>query len=286
MKWLTHGGDHCGVWPLRRGRPLERARFAGGPMDISQSLQNMMNTIMNTLPTVVVFVVILVVGWLIARLIRRLVLMGLEKVHFERMAERGVIGDTLSRSEYTASGLIAALAYYTVLLITLQMAFGVFGPNPISNLLSSIVHWLPNLIVAVILVVVASAIATVVKNLIATALGAVSYGKIVANLASIFIIAVGVIAALNQVGIAATVTEPILITVLATVGAILAIGVGGGMIRPMQQRWERMLTAAESETGKLQTAAKQRGREDALRGGQMPAEEGMAEKARGETRDY
>jgi hypothetical protein len=65
--------------------------------------------------------------------------------------------------------------------------------------------------------------------------------------ASIVIVTLGVIAALNQVGIAAAVTRPILYTVLLTCGAIIAIGVGGGLIKPMQARWERMLKAAERD---------------------------------------
>ena len=48
------------------------------------------------------------------------------------------------------------------------------------------------------------------------------------------------IAALNQVGIATTVTQPVLIAVLATVAGILIVGVGGGLVRPMQQRWDAL----------------------------------------------
>jgi hypothetical protein len=66
------------------------------------------------------------------------------------------------------------------------------------------------------------------------------------------------------VGIATTVTEPVLFTVLFTAGAVIAIGVGGGLIKPMQERWERMLSAAERETN-TQIASYQQGRSDAMR---------------------
>jgi hypothetical protein len=69
-----------------------------------------------------------------------------------------------------------------------------------------------------------------------------------ANIASIAIIALGVIAALNQVGIALTVTLPVLVAVLGTVGGILVVGVGGGLIKPMQGRWEHYLNKAEEES--------------------------------------
>ncbi|MCW2888983.1 MAG: Conserved helix repeat-containing protein [Streptosporangiaceae bacterium] len=242
-------------------------------MNIRQSLQNMFNSIAHTVPKILVFLIILVVGWVIARALRKLVDMVLERVGFDRMVERGLIGDTLRRSEYDASSLVAALVYYAILLITLQMAFGVFGPNPVTALLASVVAWLPRAIVAVILIVVASAIAKVVKDLVSTALGRLSYGPLIGDVAAIFIMALGVIAALNQIGIATTVTEPVLITVLATIGAVIAIGAGGGLIRPMQARWERILSSAESETGKLRGASYQRGREDAIRGSGVPTEQ-------------
>ena len=110
----------------------------------------------------------------------------------------------------------------------MQLAFGVFGTNPISTMLDAIVGWLPKAIVAIIIVVIASAIAKVVKNLIVAAIGGLSYGPVLANVASIAIIALGAIAALNQVGIAAGITQPVLYAVLLTAGAVVAIGVGGG----------------------------------------------------------
>jgi hypothetical protein len=231
-------------------------------VSVSQSVQNLLNTVAHSLPKIAVFVVVLVVGWLIASIVRRAVQALLRRVHFDRMAGRSSIGHALGSRGYDATTLLARLVYYAVLLITLQLAFGVFGPNPISTMLNAMVGWLPKLIVAIILVVVAAAIARVVKDLLTAALGGLSYGRFVASTAAVVIVALGVIAALNQVDVASTVTEPVLIAVLATAGAILAIGIGGGLVRPMEQRWERMLNAAERETSGL--AAYQRGRQDAL----------------------
>jgi len=232
-------------------------------VNVSQSFQGLLNTVIHSLPKILVFLVVLVVGWIIATVIMRLIRAILHRVSFDRFAQRGVVGSALSRSNYDASGLIAKIIYYAVLLITLQIAFGVFGTNPVSTMLDAIVGWLPKAAVAIILVVVASAIAKVVRDLVSAALGGLSYGRFVAAAASIAIIALGVIAALDQIGIAAAVTQTVLIAVLATIGAILAIGVGGGMIRPMQDRWERMLSVAERETN-TSALAYERGRRDAM----------------------
>ena len=137
----------------------------------------------------------------------------------------------------------------------LQFAFGVFGPNPVSTLLGTIIGYLPQVIVAIIIVIVTAAIAAAAKTLIEGVLGGLSYGKLLANLASIGIVFLGVIAAVNQLGIAVTVTTPVLIAVLATIGGVIVVGAGGGLIKPMQARWEQYLTRLESEAPKAKAAA-------------------------------
>nr|WP_233257680.1 hypothetical protein [Micromonospora sp. S4605] len=216
------------------------------------------------LPKAVGFVAILVVGWLAAKALRKLVDKVLERVGFDRAVERGGIRRALARSRYDASDIVAKLVYYGVLLVTLQLAFGIWGPNPISDLIAGVIAWLPRAFVAIVIVVVAAAIANAVKDIISGALGGLSYGRILATIASVFILGLGIIAALNQIGVATAVTTPVLIAVLATVGGILVVGVGGGLVRPMQSRWESWLTRAEQESQAIATHARayQAGRRD------------------------
>jgi hypothetical protein len=235
--------------------------------NIGTALRDAWIVVLTFVPRLLLFLVILLIGWLIAKALRKLVDTVLERVGFDRVVERGGVGRAMARSKYDASDLIAALVYYAILLVTLQLAFGVFGPNPVSALIAGVVAFLPRLAVAVIIVIIAAAIAAAVKDIITGAMGGLSYGRIVANIASVFILGLGVIAALNQVGIAITVTLPILITVLATIGGILVVGVGGGLIAPMRDRWERWLSRAEREAPEARAHAEayQRGREDAGR---------------------
>jgi small-conductance mechanosensitive channel len=235
--------------------------------NLGAALGDAMRMVAVFVPQLLLFLVILLIGWLIAKGLRKLTNAVLERLHFDRAVERGGIGQALARSKYDASDLIAMVVYYAVLLLTLQLAFGVFGPNPISALLTGIVAFLPRIAVAIIIVVVASAIAAAVKDLVMSVTGGLTYGNVLANIASVFIIALGVIAALSQIGVAVAVTLPVLIAVLATVGGIMIVGVGGGLIRPMQQRWERWLDRAEQEapTARAHAQAYERGREDAAR---------------------
>ncbi|MFI6823890.1 hypothetical protein ACIBJE_23550 [Micromonospora sp. NPDC050187] len=257
-----------------------RKTLAVRQVDIGDALTDMWRSVLLFVPRAIAFIAILVVGWIIARAVLKIVDTVLERVGFDRAVERGGIKRALERTRYDASDILARLAYYAVLLFTLQFAFGVWGPNAISDLISGVVAWLPRAFVAIIIVVVAAAIAKAVKDLVTGALGGLSYGKILADLTAIFILALGVIAALNQVGIATTVTTPVLIAVLATVAGILIIGVGGGLVKPMQARWDRWLdrAAEESRAIQMQRQAQAAGRSDterqmADRGGapRMPA---------------
>ncbi|SES23013.1 Conserved TM helix [Lentzea xinjiangensis] len=238
-------------------------------MDFGQGLTDAWRAVATFVPKLAAFLLILLIGWFVAKAVAKLVDKVLERVGFDRLVERGGVRQMLARSKYDASDLIAKLVYYALLLITLQIAFGVWGPNPVSELLTGIVAWLPRAAVAIIIVVVAGAIASAVKDFIGGALGGLSYGRVLANIASVFIWALGIIAALNQIGVATTVTTPVLIAVLATVGGVIVVGAGGGLIRPMQQRWELLLGRAEQELPQAQAQAEayRRGREDAVRAG-------------------
>jgi hypothetical protein len=214
---------------------------------VADGFGDMLRSVLLFLPKALAFVAILVIGWLVAKAVRKLVDTVLERIGFDRVVERGGVKAALSRSNYDASDIVAKLAYYAVLLFALQLAFGIWGPNPISALITGVVAWLPRAFVAIVIVVVAAAIARGVKDLIVSALGGLSYGHLLANLASIFILGLGVIAALNQIGVATSVTTPVLIAVLATIAGVVIVGVGGGLVRPMQARWERWLQRAEGE---------------------------------------
>ncbi|MFG1803827.1 hypothetical protein ACGFI4_27155 [Micromonospora carbonacea] len=224
--------------------------------DFGDAVGDVLRAVLLFLPRAVGFVVVLVVGWLVAKAAVRVVGRVLARVGFDRAVERGGIKAALARSPYDASDVVAKLAYYGVLLVTLHVAFGLWGPNPISDLIAAVVAWLPRAFVAIVIVVVAAAIARAVKDIISSALGGLSYGRVLAGVASVFIVGLGVIAALNQVGVATAVTTPVLVAVLATVGGILVVGVGGGLVRPMQSRWESWLSRAERESRVVATHAR------------------------------
>ncbi|MFE7846761.1 hypothetical protein ACFUTX_16365 [Microbacterium sp. NPDC057407] len=224
-------------------------------MNFPEVLRDGIAAVIALLPLFLLFLVILIVGLIVAKLIAKGVEKLLERVGFDRLVERGGIKRALAKSKLDASDIVGKIVYCTLVLFVLQFAFGVFGPNPVSDLLEGIIAFLPKILVAIMIVVIASAIAAAAKNIIQSTLSGLSYGKLLANIVAIFIIFLGVTAALNQIEVATTVTIPILIAVLAILAGVIIVGVGGGLIRPMQQRWEAMLTKAEVEAPKIKQKA-------------------------------
>lgn len=160
---------------------------------------------------------------------------------FDNLLQKAGLSNFTRKINFDVGGLIIKLVFYFVMLIVLQFAFAAFGPNPVADLLNQIVSFLPRIIVAIILVVIAATIAKVVKDLVLQVLAGRDFANVVAKISYVVILALGIIAALNQIGVGAIVTGPVLIFVLATVGGILVVGLGGGLIKPAQSRWEQRL---------------------------------------------
>ena len=235
-------------------------------INFTQGLNDAWSKVAQFVPKLIGFLVILAIGWFVSKMIARVLDRVLRKVGSEKLSERAGTERYLRDSKYDMTGIVCKIVYYALMLITLQLALGVFGSNPVSTMINGIVAWLPRGIVAVVLVVVAMAIANAVRGIVGSALSSMSYGKMLATIVWACIMALGVIAALGQAGIATSVTQPVLYAALATAAGILIVGVGGGMITPMRQRMERMLMAAERETTNARGSltAYQSGRQDAM----------------------
>ncbi|GAB4086986.1 hypothetical protein GCM10028784_36160 [Myceligenerans cantabricum] len=221
-------------------------------MDWTSGLTSAWSSVASFVPKLLVFLVIFFVGWLIAKAIARFVGMILNRVGFTKLLDRAGAGRLLAGSGVEPITLLTKIIYYFILLIVLQLALSAFGPtNPVSQIVNEIVGWLPQLVVAIVIVVVAGAIANAVKDLLTSTMGGVSYGPLVAKAASVGILFLGIVAALNQVGIAVSVTTAVLTAVLVTIAGILIVGVGGGLIGPMRARWEEWLAALSESTGQI-----------------------------------
>ena len=214
---------------------------------MGEALINGLSTLINFIPSLLGFLLVLLIGYLIAKGLSKLVGMALSKIGFGNLLQKAGLANVASRMNFDVGALIVKLVYYFVLLIALQFAFTAFGPNPVEQLLTDIIIFLPRLIVALILVIVAAWIARFVKDIVVSALSGRQFAPMLGNITYAVILALGVIAAVNQIGVATSITQPVLIAVLATASGILIVGVGGGLIQPMRSRWEDGLQSLQSQ---------------------------------------
>ena len=216
-------------------------------VEFEQGIEDAFADVAEFVPKLVGFLIILIVGYLIAKALAKVANAVLERVGFDKAVERGGVKQALSSSKYDASDIVGKVIFYALFLLVLQMAFGVFGANPVSDLITDIIGYLPKVFVAIVIIVIASAVAAGVKSLVEGALGGLPYGRALANVASIFIIGFGAFAALSQLQIAPNIVEGLYYAILALIVGSGIVAIGGGGIAPMRAQWEKAMARAEEE---------------------------------------
>jgi len=195
------------------------------------SLTGALTMLMAAIPRIVGFLVIVAIGWLVASLLARGVAALLHAVRFDHLAERAGFTDLTRKMgiRSSSSNFIALVTKWFVRLITLVVAFDALGVPAVSDVLRQLLLWLPNLAVAVVILViagvVANALASVVRGAIAKA--GIAKPNVMAAIVRGAVLAFGVLVALNQIGVAQSLVN---ILFMAVVGAAaLAIGLAFGL---------------------------------------------------------
>ena len=188
---------------------------------------------LGAIPKVIGFAVIVIVGWIIAGLIAAAVATILRTVKFNDLAQRSGFADFVRQAgiRTDASGALATIAKWFVRLIVLVVAFDALGLSAVSQVLQQLLLWIPNLVVALVVLVLAGLAANAVHALVrgATAQAGLGNPDLLANVARGAIWAFAIVIAVNQLGIATTLVNTLF---MATVGAValalgLAFGLGG-----------------------------------------------------------
>jgi hypothetical protein len=188
---------------------------------------------LSAIPRLIAFAVILIIGWIIASLIAKGVAALLRAVRFNDLAHRsGFSNFVQSMGIHTDSaGLIANVAKWFVRLIALVVAFDALGLPAVSQVLQQLLLWLPNLVVALVILVLAGLAANAVSSIVrgATAEAGFSNPGMLATVARFAIWTFAIVVAINQLGIATTLVNTLF---MGFVGALalaagLAFGLGG-----------------------------------------------------------
>lgn len=209
-------------------------------IDIETGLEEAWQNVATIVPKLLAFFLILLIGWFIAKALSKLTNALLERVGFDGWVERGSLKEAFARNKTDASDLVAVLVFWIVFLITLQLAFGIWGPNPISDLLEGLIGYIPRIVAAVVILVIAAAVARVLTDILRPMLGAVEGGEWIARAAGVAVLVIGVFAALDELQIAPAIVVGLFYALLAVIVGALIVAFGGGGIpiaRDYLQRW-------------------------------------------------
>lgn len=193
------------------------------------SITGVLAVLMAAIPKIIAFILILVIGWFIAGLIAKGVAALLRKVKFNELAQRAGIAGFLQSMGTDAAGFLAGIVKWFIRLITLVVAFDALGLPAVSEFVQQVLLWIPNLIVAMVVLVIggiaAKALATFVKGVAEKA--SLGNPELLATIASVAVLAFTIIIAVNQIGVDAALVNTLF---MATVGALaLAIGLAFGL---------------------------------------------------------
>lgn len=195
------------------------------------SLASAMAMFLASIPKIIGFLVIIIIGWIIASLIEKAVTAVLRTVQFNDLAKRSGFADFVHGMgvKTDSSGFIALVAKWFVRLVVLVAAFDALGLPAVSDVFRQLLLWLPNLVVALVVLVIgglaAGALAGVVRG--ATTRAELGDPNLLATITRVAVWAFAIVVAVNQIGIATTLVNTLF---TATVGAVaLAVGLSFGL---------------------------------------------------------
>ena len=200
---------------------------------LTTSLATALSLFLGAIPRIIGFLVILIIGWIISSALAAAVAALLRAVKFNVMAQnsgiQGFINNMGLRTD--ASGLLANIVKWFVRLIVLVVAFDALGLPAVSQVLQQFLLWIPNLVVAVVVLVIAGLAANALSNLVrgATAQAGFDNPDLLATIARVAVWAFGIVVAVNQIGIAQELVNTLFMGFIGALAlaAGLAFGLGG-----------------------------------------------------------
>jgi len=119
-------------------------------------------------PQLLAALVLLFVGWLLANLVRTGVTKLLDILHFDSLAEKTGIEAFLKQGnlELSLSRLLAKLAYWVVIFVVVVTVANSLGLHIVADLFNKIVLYIPNIIVAILVLVFGVLVARFINRMV------------------------------------------------------------------------------------------------------------------------
>jgi len=203
-----------------------------------EPIRAFLDQLVGFLPNLVAVVAILVGGWVVARLIKTALIRLLRAVKADSLAERIQLAEMLAKGgiERTFSQLVAALAYWVVMLVVLVAALNALQLTATAELLQRLVGFLPTIVTAIVVLILgilAAGFLGATVRAVASNAGVVQ-AQVLGQFAQVVVVIFAVVVALQQVQVQ-FVGDAFLIF-LASIGFGLALAFGLGC-KDLAGRW-------------------------------------------------
>ena len=200
---------------------------------VTDPLREMLTRVMAYLPVLLGALIIFVIGWLVAKTLKRIVEWLLKTLHFETLAEKAGVSEAMRKGDLkmSVSQIISGLVYWLIMIMVLVMVVNALGMPKASDILERLFAYIPRVIAALFVLVVAMFLATFVSGIVRTtaANAKLPQPELLAGISRWAIIVFAVTISLAQLGIApmfVTTTFNILLAGIVLALA-LAFGLGG-----------------------------------------------------------
>jgi cellulose synthase/poly-beta-1,6-N-acetylglucosamine synthase-like glycosyltransferase len=199
---------------------------------IADPVRQMLARILGYLPILLGALVILIVGWIVARAIRRILDWLLKTIRFDTLADKAGISAILRKGDLKISAreVVSSLVYWLVIIMVLVMVVNALGLPKASDVLASLFAYVPNVIAALLVLVVAMFLASFVSGIVHTAAGNANLPRpeIFAGVSRWAIIIFAVTISLGELGIATLLVTTTFNIILGGVCLALALAFGLG----------------------------------------------------------
>lgn len=194
------------------------------------SLQSFGQRLMGAIPQILGALAILLIGWLIARVVSSGIKKVLELAKFDTLAEKANASEYLERANIKAkpSGIVGKFVYWILMLLVITTASDSLGWSIVSQEVSKLMSYLPNLFVAIIIFIIGTTIAKIVRDVIkgATSSLGIGAGKLVSEFVFYLLFILVTLTALGQAGVDTSIITSNLLMILGAILATAAISYG------------------------------------------------------------
>jgi len=199
---------------------------------IVEPIRQMLTKIMAYLPVLLGALIILIVGWIAAKIIRWIVDGALKAIRFDTLADKAGISKVLMKGDLkiTARMVISGLVYWLVIIMVLVMVVNALGLPKASDVLASLFAYVPKVIAALFVLVVAMFLASFVSGIVRIAAGNAKLPKpeMLAGVSRWAIIIFAATIALSELGIGTLLVTTTFNIILGGIVLALALAFGLG----------------------------------------------------------